>query len=284
MMLGKTIQIYLPFGSPRGIKIAEITNRTVQAIFIPRNELEKAAERDEVTNVGVYYLFGQDEDEAKKRVYVGEAENCYERLKIHNREKDFWEVAIAIVTNNAQNQFTKTDVKFLERYSYEKAKEINRYKLDQTLPAKSFVPEWRRSDLLDIFETIKILTSTLGYPLFEELRRDDSKRNSDEIFYCVGRGIKAKGEYTEEGMVVIKGSQMSQDTTDSFPRITLRENLIKDGIVKLVGDCFVFQEDYCFPSPSAAAASVLGRSANGWTSWKTNGGKTLDEVKRKIEE
>jgi hypothetical protein len=283
-MLGKTIQIYLPFGSPRGIKIAEITNRTVQAIFIPRNEIGKAAEREEISNVGVYYLFGQDEDEAKKRVYVGEAENCFERLKTHNREKDFWEVAIVIVTNNAQNQFTKTDVKFLERYTYEKANEINRYKLDQTLPAKSFVPEWRRSDLLDIFETIKILTSTLGYPIFEELRRDNRNSRSEDIFLCVGRGIKANGEYTEEGMVVFKGSQMSLDTTESFSGNTLRENLIKDGIVQISGNCYVFQEDYCFTSPSAAAASVLGRSTNGWTAWKTKAGKSLDEVKRKVGE
>jgi hypothetical protein len=42
----------------------------------------------------------------------------------------------------------------------------------------------------------------------------------------------------------------------------------------------VFQQDYIFNSPSAAAATILGRSANGWTSWKDKNGKTLDEVKR----
>lgn len=97
--------------------------------------------------------------------------------------------------------------------------------------------EWRRSDLLDIFETIKILTSTLDYPLFEELRRENSKRRSDEIFICGGRGVRVKGEYAEEGMVVIKGSQMSIDTTDSYLSKTLRESLIKDGIVRPSGEC-----------------------------------------------
>jgi hypothetical protein len=37
----KTIQIYLPTGEPRGIRIAEITTRIVQAILIPRSELAK---------------------------------------------------------------------------------------------------------------------------------------------------------------------------------------------------------------------------------------------------
>jgi len=36
-----------------------------------------------------------------------------------------------------------------------------------------------------------------------------------------------------------------------------------------------------FTSPSAAAATVLARNANGWREWKYKNGKTLDEVKRK---
>ena len=53
----QTIQIFLPDGSPRSVKIAEITNRVVQAIFIPRNKLEYIGERDEVKNVGLYFFF-----------------------------------------------------------------------------------------------------------------------------------------------------------------------------------------------------------------------------------
>ena len=30
---GKTIQIYLPDGNPRGLKIAEITSRTIQEFY-----------------------------------------------------------------------------------------------------------------------------------------------------------------------------------------------------------------------------------------------------------
>lgn len=159
-ILWRTIQIFLPFGSPRGIKIAEITNRTVQAIYIPRHELKRVEVRNEIKSVGVYYLFGQGEDDSKPEVYIGEAENCYKRLIEHNRSKDFWEAAAFIVTNNVQNQFTKTDVKFLERHSFEEATKISRYKLKQTTPQTSFVPEWQMIDLYDVFEMIKILLAT----------------------------------------------------------------------------------------------------------------------------
>nr|WP_286133618.1 GIY-YIG nuclease family protein [Bacillus sp. AFS096315] len=100
----------------------------------------------------MYFLFGKDEDNAKMQVYIGEAENVNDRIKQHNREKDFWELAIAVLTNNIQNQFTKTDVKYLELCSFEKATEINRFKIPQTKPANSFVPEWRKCDLFDIFK------------------------------------------------------------------------------------------------------------------------------------
>ncbi|MFV2050453.1 GIY-YIG nuclease family protein [Metabacillus litoralis] len=286
-MSGRTIQIFLPFGSPRGIKIAEITNRTVQAILIPRNKIDEAGQRPEVKNVGVYLLFGQDEDDANPKVYIGEAENCFERLKQHNRDKDFWDVAIVIVTNNKQNQFTKSDVKFLERTSYEIALNRNRYKLDQTVPANSFVPEWRQYDLNDILETIKLLLSTLGYPLFEELRKTKETDNpiiqKDHIFFCKGKGVEAKGEYNEEGFVVIEGSQMSKETSNSIHNylITIRENLLNENIVTIVNGIYTFRRDHLFSSPSQAASIVLGRNGNGWIEWKNIDGVTLDSIKRK---
>ena len=56
----KTIQIFLPDGNARSIRIAEITSRTIQAIQIPRSKVAEAKKRDEIKNVGVYFLFGVD--------------------------------------------------------------------------------------------------------------------------------------------------------------------------------------------------------------------------------
>jgi len=38
----KTIQIFLPDGNPRGVKIAEFTSRTIQAVLVPRAQLDFA--------------------------------------------------------------------------------------------------------------------------------------------------------------------------------------------------------------------------------------------------
>ena len=61
----------------------------------------------------------------------------------------------------------------------------------------------------------------------------------------------------------------------------LRKRLLEEGVLKAENGVYVFQQDYIFNSPSAAAATILGRSSNGWRSWKDKDGKTLDELKRK---
>ena len=48
----QSILIFLPDGSPRSVRIAEITNRVVKAILIPRNKLDYIGERDEVKDDG----------------------------------------------------------------------------------------------------------------------------------------------------------------------------------------------------------------------------------------
>ena len=41
----QTIQFFLPQGEPRGIRIADITTRIVQAVLVPRSKLSEAAKR-----------------------------------------------------------------------------------------------------------------------------------------------------------------------------------------------------------------------------------------------
>jgi len=276
----QTIQIFLPDGSPRSVKIAEITNRIVQAVFIPRNKLEYIGERNEVKNVGVYFLFGESEDSLKPLVYIGQAEDCYMRLKQHNREKEFWNYAIAVTSKI--NSFTKSHVQFLEYYSIKFAGEVNRYKTqNNTVPSKPFVTESMEADLLDNFETIKILLSALGYPLFDSVNKKDIKKS--EILHINGRGIKAEGDLIDDGFVVFKGSQARSETTPSCHEylIATRNKLVESGILLRNNGFLVFNEDYVFNSPSTAGGVVLGRATNGWTQWRDAKGATLDELKRK---
>lgn len=49
----KTIQIFLPSGDPRGLRIAEITTRIVQVIEVPRSRLDEFGRMPESSQFGV---------------------------------------------------------------------------------------------------------------------------------------------------------------------------------------------------------------------------------------
>ena len=87
MSRGKTIQIYLPDGNPRSVKIAEITTSIGKAIFIPRSKINEYSNRPELQGVGIYFLFGENNELGQPRVYIGEAEKLITRIKQHNSSK-----------------------------------------------------------------------------------------------------------------------------------------------------------------------------------------------------
>lgn len=278
-ILGKTIQIYMPDGSPTSIKIAEITTRVIQLVLIPRNKLTMAGQRPEAKGVGVYFLFGKSDTDGKPNVYIGEAENCYERIKQHNRDskKDFWNTAVVVASKTGS--FTKSHVKFLESFFYKEALSNGRFHLENgNIPAPSALPEPMIADLMDNFETIKTLLSALGYPIFEKV----ANRETKDIFYCRGKSAEAKGEYTDEGFVVLKGSVCNLTEAPSAGQwvTKMRKELLENNILSQKGEVYVFTEDHIFSSPSAAAAVVLARRANGWREWKSKEGYTLDKLKR----
>lgn len=275
----QTIQIFLPDGNPRGVRIAEITNRTVKAILFPRNQFDYILTRNELSNVGFYFLFGESET-GKPLVYIGEAEDCAVRLSQHQRGKDFWNYGIAIISKI--NAFTKTHVKFLEHISIKIAQEVNRWHLENGVDSSMpFVTESMEADMLDCFKKTKILLSTLGFPLFDSISRENN-RTSAYVYKMKSKEALDEGDLIDEGFVVYKGSKAVKETLPSCHKymIDLRNKLIDRGTLNLVGNVYVFTEDYIFSSPSTAGGVVSGRPINGWTTWKNAIGKTLNEIKR----
>ena len=125
----------------------------------------------------------------------------------------------------------------------------------------------------EFIDNIRILIDTLGYRILMPAQRAEE---STVILRCK----EAKGFVSTSGFVVQCGSKIADHTVPSFEVrahsfFKLRNRLIEDGIVD---SQFQFVNDYEFSSPSAAAAVVLGRSANGLTEWRTEDGKKLKEL------
>ena len=86
-----------------------------------------------------------------------------------------------------------------------------------------------------------------------------------------GPDAEALGEDRGEDFVVLSGSRGRLETVPSMPQgyKLLREQLQKEGKLVPTGKHVQVATDIPFSSPSAAAAVLLDRSANGLIEWKT---------------
>lgn len=277
----KTIQVFLPDGEPRGLRIAEITTRIAQAVAVPRTDLAKAFARPESDHVAVYFLFGTKEDVSKDVVYIGQTESLVERLKDHNSKKDFWQTAVFLISRT--HTFTQAHIRYLEWYAIKEAQKAGRYVLDNgNAGGEPHVTEPMKADIMDAFETGKMLLGMLGYPVFEPLVEPAKANDKAEVFYLKGIDTEATGELVQDGFVVFKGSKGRVETKPSVAAyVTNRRNeLLAEGTLVEEDGRLVLTEDLLFKSPSGAADTFLGNSSNGWTAWKDASGKTLHDAKR----
>lgn len=279
----KTIQIFLPDGEPTGIRVAELTTRIVQAVAVPRNGLKRFFNRNEARHISTYFLFGGADTEAKPITYVGQTEDIVSRLKKHDADKEFWTVAVIVISRT--HTFTQAHIRWLEWWSIARATEAKRYRLENgNAGSEPFVTEPIRADLDEIFETGSLLLEALGFPLFRPVGvapTPDSQEPVQELFLN-GPDAEAVGVFTSDGFVVRKGSKCRKKVAPSGEKYVTpaRKPLLSEGILVESGPSLVFTEDTLFKSPSGSAIVVLGRTANGWHEWRNATNKTLHQIKR----
>lgn len=277
----KTIKIYLTEGKADGIKTAELSNWVGKAIAIPRNKLKAVKEKNECSQPAVYFLFGKEEELLLPSVYIGEAEVLWKRLITHESNRDFWQIAIGFISKD--NNLTKAHIKYLESRCLEITKQISRCVVKNS--SESALPTLSKPDISEMEEyldSLKILLTSLGYPILQESTSKKSKANG-LLFYCKGKGAVGEGRMTNEGFIVYKGSTASTRISDAVKKRNERliYSLIQSGhINKISNKLLRFEKDCIFNSPSAASDLITGNSTSGWVMWKTKQGKTLKDVER----
>lgn len=284
MSQGRSLRLFLVDGTPNGLLTAEIMNWTGHVLTGPRSKLAELVQRPECARTGVYFLIGPDPDNnLRSRVYIGESDDVAKRLKSHNRPeeaggKDFWE-RVCLVTSKDQN-LTKAHVKYLESLLIGIAGNLGRCELvNGTAHEYISLPESDRADMAFFLEQIRTVLPVLGFDFLRELTKPSTPATasteapitrSPHFTLEVPRyGISAQGQEVDGEFFVLKGSKARAEWVGTergyqglFKQLVDEGVLVADGAKHLV-----FSDDYAFSSPSAAAAVVCGRAANGRTSW-----------------
>lgn len=293
MARGKNINLYLMDGDASGRIKCTIANWTGIAYKIPRTELDKSKEREDLKQSGVYFLFGTSDETGNNVVYVGQAgarkngEGILNRLFEHKRnpEKDYWTDAVIFTTQN--NSFGPTEISYLENQFCKLAIAAKRYDVKNgNDPSLGNITEEKESEMEEFIEYAKLIMGTLGYKVFVPLTEIKAIHTSEEVveeklYYMKRKSrksnilIEATCKQTTEGFVVLCGSRIETIDSEAIPEkikgLRKRANIDENGILL---------ENILFNSPSYAAAFVYGGNTNGLLDWKNGDGKTLKEIEK----
>jgi hypothetical protein len=280
MTAGRSLELFFIDGQPDGLLSAESFNWTGHVLQIPRTRLKDAISRPEASFTGVYLLLGENEE--GPIAYIGESEDLAARLKSHAVEKEWWDRAILITTS--ANNLHKAHVKYLESRLVQLAREAKETPLENgNTPPRSSLSEAAATNMEVFIENLMVVLPAIRVDLFVNRSRPITRHAEDHVrakgtefelsypnFGISARALLSEGEFIVSSGSTARDSWVGKASWDSGYR-KLRDKLVESKIIRIADGIGEFIENYAFSSPSAAAAVILGRSANGRQEWRVQG-------------
>ena len=288
--VGKSIRLYLADGTPGGLLTAEIMNWTGHVVAAPRSDLAALLKRQETSRTGIYILLGDDpESLGGSLAYIVEGDDVSKRLYQHARAedqggKDFWERAIVLTSKDAN--LTKAHARYLESRFITLAQQARRSRLTNgTAPMLLPLPEADVSDMEYFIAQARIVLPVLGVNLLRSAATAAGGAAeatsvpapaSSPVFelQLKKEGIVATAREIDGEFTVLEGSGARGSWTGvEHAYKVLHQRLVQERVIVPGhnGGAMRFARDQVFASPSAAAAVVVGRTANGRIDWKVQG-------------
>lgn len=277
-MATATLKIFLAYGDPKRLRTAELSNWIGKAVSGPRSEFDKVLAREEFLSSGVYFLTGVDPKTNKSAIYIGEAECIRDRIKSH-LSKDFWNNITFFISKD--DNLTKAHIKYIEGRLIDVARSVERSVVINSQGSGAKLPESDREEMEAFLEKIQQILPVLGVEVFVQTH-SITEEKQEELLICNIKELKAEEYLTPNGIVVLKGSQAvleERGSAKKWPSVLVQRNkLIKEGTLINDSGAYVFTKDVEFSSPSSAAATIHGGSANGLTAWVNSDGKQLKNL------
>jgi hypothetical protein len=281
--IGTSIRIFLVDGDPDGFRIVEKSNWSGQAVVVSRSQYPEVRSRREFDAPGVYVLLAPaGEDDAKPRIYIGEADTLRPRLDQHVKTKDFWTRLIGFMSKDLN--LNKAHIRYLESRLVGLANQAKTWTVENgNVPQPSNLSEPDIADAEGFLREMLVIYPVLGVDAFDVPRKTVA---GELTFKIVGPDTIGEGREELDGFVVLEGAMGRMEETDSFHKSlsAMRVSLIGEGVLVALDGRVRLTQDYKFSSPSTAAAVLLGRNANGRIEWKTEAGETLKEIQEKAVE
>jgi hypothetical protein len=208
--LGTSLRIFLPDGTPDGVRLVSKSNWTGLAIASSRSRYPNARiARNEFRTPGVYVLVGPPENaKYEARIYVGEGEDPRGRIDAHHGSKDFWN-RLVLFTSTGE-VLNKATIRYVEARLLELALQAGRAELDNgNAPGLPPLTEPDQQDAESFLGDMLIIYPLLGLNVFESSERAPGLRGRERNRRRVRRLRRCKRQERDGGLDSILGPQPS---------------------------------------------------------------------------
>ena len=126
-------------------------------------------------------------------------------------------------------------------------------------------------------------SSHIDHSLTSNSTRSSSREPDAIQFFIKSSLVDATGEYSNGVFILYEGSKCCREASEALSKThqEQRRSLIDAGILRIKGSHLILIKDHVFKTPSSAGVVVLGQENNGWLVWKTESGRTLNDVFRR---
>jgi hypothetical protein len=186
---------------------------------------------------------------------------------------------------------TKSHVKYLESRLVSIGIEADRYKMENSnTPTESNLPGADKDAMEEFIHNLKIIIGTLGHKLLEPIKAvpiEQVKNTKSTVgipLSFVLKELKAFGQMTDDGFLLLAGSDVSSSTSPSMPGSSksIRDSWVSEGLLRLEGKNYKLAKNTLVSSSSYAAAIVAGTSRSGPQSWQDSTGRSLKVIEEQI--
>jgi len=217
------------------------------------------------------------------RCYVGEADVVADRLKHHQRDKDFWD-RVVVITSKDTN-LTKSHGRYLESRMIGLATLARRVTLENgTAPPVPALPEADSSDMDYFLSQLQIVLPVLGVNAIRVRPATPAAVTTVELtespvfrLQNTKGGVDAQAQQIDGEFTMLAGSTVvaswhgvgkAASTVKAYASYRgQHERLVADGSIHVDERVGRVTRDIAFSSPSTAGAVALGRSCNGRLEW-----------------
>jgi len=248
-------------------------------VTFSRSDLKGALDQ-ELASPGIYLLLGDDPDGGfDEQVYVGQAEKVGQRLGQHQSKDvmEFWTQTVVFLSKDGS--LNRAHILYIESRLLDHADIAGRVRIaNKTRPPAPALSENARVEADGFLSEMLTILPVLGVSAFH--KPSAPTPGTQRIYYLEGLDAAGKGVDQSDGFLVLEGAKARVQAVPSMVGTgygLLRKQLLEQGAFLKEGDGYRLVKDHLFRSPSAAAAALLGRTANGRTEWKDSDGVTLKD-------